>query len=75
MHCSQQNLMPLKANQCCQVPGILALMVPVHRARVAGADAALLIAAVLPNKDLTYLTKAARKVCAQAHVHPSKQLC
>ena len=34
------------------------------RARVAGADAALLIAAVLPNKDLSYLIKAARKVSA-----------
>ena len=32
------------------------------RARVAGADAVLLIAAVLPNKDLAYLSKAARKV-------------
>ena len=50
-------------------------MAPSHRARVAGADAALLIAAVLPNKDLTYLTKAARKVRAQAHTHPSKQPC
>lgn len=36
------------------------------RARVAGADAALLIAAVLPNKDLGYLTKAARKVFIHA---------
>ena len=34
------------------------------RSRAAGADAVLLIAAVLPNSDLAYLLKVAAKVCA-----------
>ena len=68
---SVHSSVPLKAVQCRQVPKSLTLMAPIHRARVAGADAALLIAAVLPNKDLTYLTKAARKVRTQAHPHAS----
>jgi indole-3-glycerol phosphate synthase len=32
------------------------------KARASGADAVLLIAAVLPNKDLAYLVKSARKL-------------
>ena len=32
------------------------------KARASGADAVLLIAAVLPNKDLSYLVKSARKL-------------
>lgn len=43
----------------------LAHVVPIQ-ARAAGADAALLIAAVLPNADLAYLAKAAAKCGLQA---------
>ena len=35
------------------------------KARASGADAVLLIAAVLPNKDLQYLMRAARKIKLQ----------
>ena len=47
------------------------------KARASGADAVLLIAAVLPNKDLAYLVKSASKlgmhvlieVCRAANIH------
>lgn len=35
------------------------------KARASGADAVLLIAAVLPNKDLQYLMRSARKIGLQ----------
>jgi indole-3-glycerol phosphate synthase len=37
----------------------------VFKARASGADAVLLIAAVLPNSDMNYLVKAARSVGLQ----------
>ena len=48
----------------------------VYKARAAGADAMLLIAAVLPNSDLSYLTKAARSVGLQCliEVHTVAEL-
>lgn len=46
------------------------------QARAAGADAVLLIAAVLPNSDLAYLLKAAAKVCGEVSCSccPTKQI-
>jgi indole-3-glycerol phosphate synthase len=41
-------------------------------ARSCGADAVLLIAAVLPNKDLDYLLKAARRLSLQVLIEVSE---
>lgn len=48
----------------------------VFLARAMGADAILLIAAVLPNQDLAYLTKAAKKLgmVALVEVHTSEEM-
>jgi indole-3-glycerol phosphate synthase len=47
-----------------------------YQARVAGADAALLIAAILEDQDLTYLHKAARRLGLSVliEVHDAKEL-
>ena len=48
----------------------------VFKARAAGADAVLLIAAVLPNSDMSYLIKAARSLGLQCliEVHSVAEL-
>lgn len=43
----------------------------VFKARASGADAVLLIAAVLPNSDMNYLIKAARSVGLQCLIEVS----
>jgi indole-3-glycerol phosphate synthase len=48
----------------------------IFKARVSGADAILLIAAVLPNQDLAYFMKAAKKLgmCCLIEVHTEGEL-
>ena len=53
-----QSMVPLQAYQ-------------LFKARAYGADAVLLIAAVLPNKDLEYLVAAARKLGLQCLIEVS----
>jgi indole-3-glycerol phosphate synthase len=47
-----------------------------HQARAAGADAALLIAAILPDQDLSYLSKVARALglAVLVEVHDAEEL-
>ena len=49
----------------CQQPDCAMQAYQLFKARASGADAVLLIAAVLPNKDLQYLMRSARKIGLQ----------
>jgi indole-3-glycerol phosphate synthase len=48
----------------------------IYKARVSGADAVLLIAAVLPDQDLTYMTKIAKALgmAALIEVHSKREM-
>ena len=59
----------LARSQCCITSRGLQFIVEAYqlfKARAAGADAVLLIAAVLPNKDLSYLLKSVQRLGMQA---------
>ena len=60
------------------LPWVLQFIVEAYqlfKARACGADAVLLIAAVLPNNDLAYLIKSVKKLGMQTLIEVSCQPC
>lgn len=75
---SGSGLLPLPGRSSALPPplplGSLHQAYQVFKARASGADAILLIAAVLPNKDMNYLIKAARSVGLQCLIEVRRRL-